>query len=267
MYYHFLHWKPEYVVTAEGVVNATSGEVVSNIYVFDIPPRDNGVNNYPIHISSETHPLYLNRSRYGCLIDVINLLDALKAVENIKVNEQELEITVRFLLKKLQKHIYTPEFKLALLYVSLEINKVVIDLNLISRIFNVPRSRLVSAILSIKSELLNTYSGSKTSASDKMVLLLKHYAQKFELPDEAIKSAIKLVKSKPYPSKYSPKSLVLAIIYWELKKVEKQNNGSKAISFNKLIKQVGASTNLRKAIKFVENYYYGNGNDKNKSVF
>ena len=257
------------------VIDSLTGEVVDRIYVYQPPRQRDCVDEVittvvPVYLSDDIHPLYLyNKLRYYCLVDVLELLDHLRSSENIPVSDYEFELTLRYILKKLGRHPYTTEFKVALIYIVLEIIGVHVDVKTLSRVFGVSEHKLKSMILMIKRELYEAGVKTRKPIEDKMISLLKQYSAKLRLPTDIVLSASRVIRSKPYPSRFTPRTLVLAIIYCELERHGiklSDPTGTKTCTSNLslLRKIMGLSHRFSKTVEFVKKYYYGEGIDKDK---
>ena len=257
------------------IINAITGEVIDRIYVYYPSRQKDYIENtitevVPVYLSDNIHPLYLHsKSKYYCLIDILDLFEYLRSSENIYVSSYEVELTLRYLLKKLKRCSCSREFGIALLYVALEIIGVHVDIKTLSRVFGIPEHKLKSMILMVKRELYEIGVNTRKSSVEKMISLLKYYSGKLKLPASIVLSASRVIQSKPYPSRFTPRTLVLAIIYCELERhdiklSELVGDKTYTSNFNLLRKLTGTSHRLSKVIEFVKKYYYGERIDKDK---
>lgn len=236
------------------IVDPTTGEVVGKIYDYQIYSYSYDEDRLtmvttPVYLSSPIHPLYLNSSsKYECLISILHYFDDLKQLEHLPVSRHDVEVTLRYLLKKLKKHRHTKIFKLSLLYIALELNRVHIDIYRLADIFNVPVQLLKSTIFSLKQEL-----NIKTSMTEKMIYFVQYYSKQLGIPSEIVKSATNVISSKPYPCRFTPKSIALAVLYVQV-------YNSKSIprsTIRKLSKFIKSKYNFKRVVEFVRQYYYG----------
>jgi len=252
------------------VIDPATGEVVDRIYVYENYTKDEDGNRVLAHChmskeSSPTHPLYLPLRKYLGNLEILGYLDIVRKELKVPISDYEFEANLRYITKKLGRHLRTREFKIALLYITLESMHVPVDEKTIAELFNVSRFKLKSEIIKLKRELSET--GMKKepgSITEKMTSYISMYGMKMNLPKEVISEAVAIATSKPYPFKYTPKTLALALLYKVITKhniiVPSKENGYKtALSIMKETLNLG-NTNISSVAKFVEKYYFG-GND------
>lgn len=252
------------------VIDPITGEVVDQIYVNQVMHRDRETNDlvktYEFLIASNPlHPLYLQDSRYRCFREIMYLFEDLRRKMLIPISNYEVETTLRYILKTLPTRPFTYEFKASLLSVVLEILGVTVDIKVLSKAFEVPLHVLKSGTMYVKRMLYEKGFNIKRPLAEKVINYIRLFGEHIGLPHKVVASAIDVVKSKPYPSKFTPKTLAVAILYCELER----NN------INIVDKVPGTTTNLRalmkltdtsapptKAIEFVKDYYYASGGAK-----
>jgi len=252
------------------VINPLTGEVVERIYVQDYYYRDSETDTLiPTHetprIYDPMHPLHLARTAYESLTEILDCLGELRREVKVSVSDYEVEMTVRFLLKKLGRHPHTREFNIAVLYIALErLKALTVDDKAFASVFGVSWYSLKSEIIKLKSVLAEAGVAKKEVGSivNRIATYINTYGKMLELPREVVVSAVKVASSKPYPARFTPKSLAAAILYVEItrhniditSKVENTFSPLKA-----LMKALNMSPALAKAVKFVKEYYYGEG--------
>jgi hypothetical protein len=248
------------------IIDPRTGEVVGTIFVYETHHWDRSGESLvmvsaPFHTADEAHPLHLSKSRYTRMTEMLEMLDKLRSEERIVVSDYDIEMTLRYLLKKLSRHVYTPEFKAALLYIALEMNKIAIDERTLERVFRISRFKLKSIIMQLKRELREAGVVVEMSYTDKMISVLKQVGRKLDLPPRVLIDAAKRIRSKPYPSRYTLRSIALAVLYCEIEKhginLRDKTGDMKLSNLGAFMKLVDASPNIRKVIKFVRKYYYG----------
>jgi len=252
------------------IIDPITGEVVDKIYVSEYFIKNKKLDTVTfLHevpdFSNNLNVLYLSPSRYGCFIEILEYLNILRENENIPVADHELVITLRHILKKLGRHPYTDTFKVAILYIALDILNVPIDMKMLANFFNIPINDLVSEILKLKRELFenSAIKPKPTSYVDKIIKYIELYGRKLELPQEVLISAKKIVKSKQYPARFTPKSIAAAVLYAELERRNMLSIIGTASPIKAMKKALDITTDLSKIIKFVYEYYYGGKDDKN----
>ena len=223
------------------VIDPLTGVVVDRIYVST--PYRKTEEGYVfdasiIPFSDEMNPLHLPRTSYEFMHEVIDLYYTVKALIPIYGMPQYLlEMNARFYLRRLKGMPHTDEMKAALLYVILEQNEIIVDEIDFSKAVGIPLPKLRSAIMAVKRRLdkANKHIPFRT----RVVKLILYYGRKFDLPADAISKAVRLYKSKPV-ERFTPRSIALATIYIAMQK---------SLTFKEFVKMVGASENLRRAIK------------------
>lgn len=254
-----------YDYTTGDIIDPLTGEVVDRIYVYQVVERDKETGEYigtaeVTPVSDPMHPLYLGSSRYDCLRDIMYLLAELRNEVRLAISDYDMEMSLRHLLKRLSKHTYTREFKVSLLAIALEMWGIPVDNTLLSKVFNIPVSILKSKIMRLKRELHEIgYNVGKSDPKEKILDYIRTIGAQLNLPHEVILSAMKTVHSKPYPSRYTPKTIAVALLYCEIEKrninITNRVPGCKS-NLRALMKLAKVAQSLTKPVEFVKNYYY-----------
>jgi len=257
------------------VIDPITGEVIDKIYVSEYFVKNKKLDTITFlhevpEFSNSLNVLHLPISKYRCLTDILEYLSIIRMNEDIPVADYEIIVTLRYILKRLGRHPYTDVFKVAVLYIVLDILGAPIDMKILANFFNIPLNDLISEILKLKRELFEKSAiKPKTDYTNKIIKYIELYGRKLELPQEILNSAIKVVKSKPYPARFTPRTVAAAILYVELERHNMLNILSKngtSLPLNAMRKVLDISTNLSDVIKFVYKYYYGDENAKNQGV-
>jgi len=252
------------------VINPLTGEVVERIYVQDYYYRDSETDMLiPTHetpkLTDPMHPLFLARTTYESLTEILDYLGELRKEVKLPVSDYEVEMTARFVLKKLGRHPHTHVFNIAVLYIALErLNALTIDDKTFAEVYGVSWYDLKSEIIKLKSELVEAGVVKKEVGSivNKIATYINTYGKMLDLPRSVIVSAVKVASSKPYPSRFTPRSLAAAILFMEITRhnIDITSRVENTISpLKALMKALNMSPALAKAVKFVKEYYYGEG--------
>lgn len=226
------------------IIDVTTGEVVDRIYVYDIPMREEDHGLVPdlniLTPADELHPLHLPHSSYVLLEDILNMFVRLKNVLPIPCSVYVFEDTVRKLLKSVRKvrGLRKEEMLAAFIYLALEEINIPVDMYELSKILDIPHSKLKSAILHVK-----TVTGKSTSSFDERTRKnIISYGKKLKLDPKIVSEALDVYEKTKITGRYTPRTIALAILYI----VTKRNNQS-----TKPINSVISSTKVKEVAKYI----------------
>lgn len=240
------------------VIDASTGEVVDRIYVYP-HPREPGRST--LCAADEGHPLHLASSRYRCLVETLRMLEALRAAERVEVGDGDVEAALRFLLRRVGRHVCSPEFRAALLFAALEMVGAYLDLRTVARACGASERGALTALAALRRDLAEAGVRPRAPPSERVAALVRHYAEKLGVPSEVVRSAVRAVLSRPHPQRFTPRSLALAVLFVEL---ERRGLGPRLRRF---ARAVGAShRSLSQAVRFARQYYYGDGGSGARSA-
>ncbi|MGC9069526.1 MAG: hypothetical protein ACP5IZ_11240 [Thermoprotei archaeon] len=197
-------------------IDYDNGVVVGRVFVYDDEYDENGrrfSRHAPIFFADERNPLHLSRTRYNLLNDILGMMNELREkTHSIYCPDTSIMISLRKMLRHINsKHSFTPEFKLALLYLVLDMNDIRINPTMLVSMFNVEKKKFFSLLFSLRSEI---YSKRKAQVpfTKRIIHYVEMYAKALNIDTKTIKIIKEKVLSKPYPNRFTPQTLALALI-------------------------------------------------------